>query len=283
MASDYPDTIYIEGDVLDYLAKHSELIEFLLENQNDKTSLELDKKIMFGNDEGMWKVFLDVFFPEEGLGKLYDFKNGKIIVREDRGGEEAVMNVLRYMLVNQAGTELEFAKAQAKKQINAPAPTVARGVGIRTPGKGARAFLRAQQKLRNKTSYPDFGHENNYAYNGDEEEEEEDEGVKINNNGSGYENEANESNESSYTNESGVTHVTVKTNSNSGEFGKSGARKPLLNFSQMINAAVAKSKGKGSGKGGGSNRRTRRNKKHRNSTRRGKGRNHRKVTRRYRK
>lgn len=131
MTSYYPDEITIEGDTLKYFKAHSELIQTLLENQGNEDSLDLSADIMFGGDKEMWKVFLDIFFPEEGYGKLFNVRNNRLIVRNERGGEDAVMNVLRYMLVDEPGRELNFARVQAQRQINAPANVAPRGEGIR--------------------------------------------------------------------------------------------------------------------------------------------------------
>jgi hypothetical protein len=129
----YPNVIEIQGESLKYFKNHSELIATLLENQGNEESLELSSDVLFGGDTNKWKLFLDLFFPEEGYGKLFEYRGGEVIVKESRGGEEALMDVLRYMLVNEAGTEIEFAKEQARKQINAPAQIAPRGVGIRAP------------------------------------------------------------------------------------------------------------------------------------------------------
>jgi hypothetical protein len=52
--------------------------------------------------------------PEEGHAKLFNVRNNKLYVKNSRGGEEALMDMLQFMMVNEPGTELNFAKAQAK-------------------------------------------------------------------------------------------------------------------------------------------------------------------------
>lgn len=134
MNTTYPDRISIEGETLNHLKNHSELIAILLDNQGNEGPLELDAETLFGGDREKWTLFLDLFFPEEGYGKLFDITaNKKLKVKNTRGGEEALMNMLQYMMVNEPGKELNFAKNQALLQINAPAVVAPRGVGVRAP------------------------------------------------------------------------------------------------------------------------------------------------------
>lgn len=159
----YPHTISIEGETLDYLKNHSELIAILLENQNNQDALELDCDILFGGDNEKWHLFLDLFFPEEGYAKLFDVLNNSTMrVKNSRGGEEALMDMLRYMMVNEPGTELEFAINQARRQINAPAVVAPRGVGVRAP---LRFVRRNNNNNNNRNEYPhNFNNNNNRVF-----------------------------------------------------------------------------------------------------------------------
>lgn len=153
--NNYPDSIQIEGEKLKYMKEHSGLIATLLENQGHEESLELDAETMFGGDREMWKLFMDLFFPEEGYAKLFNVRNNKLYVKNSRGGEEALMDVLRYMLVNEPGREIEFAKNQARKQINAAQQIEPRGVGVRAAARVA--------EVRN--NYDNFPANNNNWHN----------------------------------------------------------------------------------------------------------------------
>jgi hypothetical protein len=146
MNASYPDKISIEGETLKYLKDHSELIAILLDNQGNEDSLELDAETLFGGDNEKWHLFLDLFFPEEGYAKLFDVSaNKKLTVKNSRGGQEALMDMLQYMMVNEPGTELNFAKNQALRQINAPAVVAPRGVGVRAPLRYVRRENNANQ------------------------------------------------------------------------------------------------------------------------------------------
>ena len=173
MSNLYPTEITIEDEVLKYMKKHSDLIDILVDNEGGTDSLTIDSKNLFGGDEKRWKIFLDLFFPEMGYGKLFNIDGDRVTVRESRGGEEAVMDILKYMMVDKPGEELEFAKIQAKKAINAPAITVARGEGVAGPGIGARQFAARQAFMaaRNPQSN-NWGNNNNtaFGYEGDENE-----------------------------------------------------------------------------------------------------------------
>jgi hypothetical protein len=160
MNSVYPEGITIEGETLDYLKKHSELIAILLDNQGDETSLYLDAETLFGGDREKWKLFLDLFFPEEGYAKLFNITaNKKLTMKNTRGGEEALMDMLQYMMVNEPGKELNFAKNQAMRQINAPAAVAPRGVGVRAP-------FRYVPYNHNRNNYPNNNlGQNNWSNN----------------------------------------------------------------------------------------------------------------------
>lgn len=166
----YPHTISIEGETLDYLKAHSELITILLENQENQNALELDSETLFGGDNEKWHLFLDLFFPEEGYAKLFDVLNNSTMrVKNSRGGEEALMDMLRYMMVNEPGTELEFAINQARRQINAPAVVAPRGVGVRAPLR----FVRRNNNNNNNDAnqYPhNFNNNNNGLFSNNNSE-----------------------------------------------------------------------------------------------------------------
>jgi hypothetical protein len=176
MNSVYPEAIMIEGETLNHLKKHSELIAILLDNQGDEASLELDAETLFGGDREKWKLFLDLFFPEEGYAKLFDVTaNKKLKVKNARGGEEALMDMLHYMMVNEPGKELNFAKNQALLQINAPAVVEPRGVGVRAPLRYVR---------RNNANLYPHNFENNNPWRNNNTHENNENNVKV-----GYTNE----------------------------------------------------------------------------------------------
>lgn len=158
----YPDEISLEGETLDFLKKHSELISTLHEIQNNEGPLILDADLLFQGNKDHWKLFYDLFFPE-GSGKLFEFRGENVVVSNSRGGKEALKEIMDYLMVDTPKTMINFAKAQARKQINAPAKTVT----TESRAKGKQPNL--AENNNNNNSYNDFnegyGATNNYIEN----------------------------------------------------------------------------------------------------------------------
>lgn len=136
---DYPETITIEpgSDEYNFLTSHSGLI---YELRDFGPNIELSADLLFMGDQKKWHTFVDVFFPEMSVNKYFGFKNGKIFVLPSRGTKENLKDMLDFFLVRQRPENrstaeeieeevLEFAREQAKKQINAPRNEAPRGVG----------------------------------------------------------------------------------------------------------------------------------------------------------
>lgn len=163
MATNYPESIVLEKGSEEYnlMKEHSGLIK---EFDDDGDSLELTADILFGGDVEKWHNFVDIFFPELGNkdNKYFGFKNGKIYVLNDRGGKEELTKMLDFLLVDRPETMMNFARKQAKKQLNAPSNVIARGVGIREPGRGAIAYAAQQAaRQRNRNNYSNYGNNEN--------------------------------------------------------------------------------------------------------------------------
>lgn len=250
----YPETIVLQrgSEEFDFLTRHSGLIETLA-NDNEPT-LELTADLLFNGDQTKWQNFIDLFFPEKAVRNFFSFKNNNIYVLPDRGGREALIDMLDFFMVNTPSTMMNFAKRQARKQLNAPPNTVTRGVGIRVPGRGARAYAARQARLAPRNNFGNnFGNNNNVWVNeGSVENTRPD--VRVNNNGAeAYEEAENEEN-------NGAANV-VRTNNNRGTFGRSAARAPTVSLANLLTLASTKKK-KGPKKGGSKKRRqTRRYKK----------------------
>ena len=239
----YPETIVLQRgtEEFDFLVQHSGLIESLA-NDNEPT-LELSADLLFAGDQSKWQNFVDLFFPAKAVRDFFGFKNGNVYVLPDRGGKEALRDLLDFFLVNTPNTMWNFAKQQAKRQVYAPANTVAPGVGIRVPGRGARAYAARQARLAPRNN---FGNNNNVWPNeGSAENTRPD--VRVNNNGAeAYEGPENEEN-------NGSANV-VRTNNNRGTFGRSSARAPTVSLANLLTLATKKQK-KGPKKGGSKKRR----------------------------
>ena len=133
----YPDEIIVQKDSSEYdvLYKHSELFRTIAEKYSgNKDEVKLSSSF-FGDE---WPMFVDLFFPEMGYNPLFIFKNRAIQLRSNRGTKEQLAQLLRYLLVDDEDTMMNFARDQAKKQVNAPANIVPRGI------------RKTQKKLLNK-------------------------------------------------------------------------------------------------------------------------------------
>ena len=127
---EYPNEIIVEKGTPEYnvLYEHSELFRIIANNYSEnKDKVKLSST--FFEDE--WPMFVDLFFPDLGYNPLFTFKNRTIQVRSNRGTKAQMAQLLRYMLVDDEDTMMNFAKAQAKKQINAPIDIAPRGTGVR--------------------------------------------------------------------------------------------------------------------------------------------------------
>lgn len=217
MATNYPESIVLEQGSEEYnlLKEHSGLIRELADE--DDGTLELTADILFGGDVEKWHNFVDIFFPELGNkdNKYFGFKNGKIYVLNERGGKEELTKMLDFFLVDSRETMMNFARKQAKKQLNAPSNVIARGVGIREPGIGAREYA-AQQAARqgNRNNYSNYGNNENrrglwanirdsYGNNENENKNKSAENglpeIRVNNNGNNGANYSNNNNNGSNT------------------------------------------------------------------------------------
>ena len=125
----YPDEIIVEKGTPEYnvLYEHSELFRIIANNYSEnEDNVKLSSKFF----EDDWPMFVDLFFPELGYNPLFTFKNRTIQVRSNRGTKAQLAQLLRYMLVDDENTMMNFAKSQAKKQLNAPVEVAPRGTGI---------------------------------------------------------------------------------------------------------------------------------------------------------
>jgi hypothetical protein len=232
---DYPETITLDPDSSEYkfMKAHSALFDTLAEMNNGP--LEVSADLLFHGDEEKWKNFVDIFFPNLTEKQYFGFRNNNIYVLPERGGTKSLTNMLDYLMVNSPNTMLNFARSQARKYVAAPANKVAKGVGIRTPGSGALAYLARKAAARANNNNFQYGNNNTFGrYNNEERQKNTRPEVRVNNNAN-YNNEENEEN------------VRIVP-SNTTRFGKSSARGPLLNFSQLLaRAPVKKTKKKKGG------------------------------------
>jgi hypothetical protein len=115
----YPDEIIVEKDSSEYkvLYKHSEVFRMQVKYSGNKDEVKLSSSF-FGDE---WPMFVDLFFPEMGINPLFKFKNNSIQLRSNRGTKEQLAQLLRFLLVDDEETMMNFARSQAEKQINAPA------------------------------------------------------------------------------------------------------------------------------------------------------------------
>ena len=152
--AEYPETVTLDPESAEYIfmKAHSALFDTLTELNSGP--VELSAELLFQGDEQKWKNFVDIFFPNLTGKQYFGFRNNNIYVLPERGGTNSLRNILDYLMVNSPSTMMNFAKGQARKYVTAPAAKVAKGVGIREPGAGARAYLAARaQARRNNNNY----------------------------------------------------------------------------------------------------------------------------------
>ena len=124
----YPDEIIVVKGSPEYkVLSHSEFFTTLAENWTKNNEVKLSSKF-FGDE---WPMFVDLFFPEMGYNPLFMFRNGSIQVIPNRGKKEDLAKLMDFLLVDDEKTMMNFARNQARKQLNAPASTVPRGKGTR--------------------------------------------------------------------------------------------------------------------------------------------------------
>jgi hypothetical protein len=188
--SDYPEEIIMEpgSEEYDLLVGHSDLIDSLADVEAGGP-ITLSADIMFQGDEKKWKDFVDIFFAGLSGKKYFGFKNNSIYVLNERGGKAGLKNMLNFMMVDRPETMMNFAKSQARKQMNAPPITVPRGVGHVGPGQGARNYAARQARNRNMNHNYEVNLWNNLPRNTGENNAGPD--LAINNNGSSTNNNNN--------------------------------------------------------------------------------------------
>ena len=149
---EYPNEIIVEKGTPEYnvLYEHSELFRIIANNYSEnEDNVKLSSKFF----EDDWPMFVDLFFPELGYNPLFTFKNRTIQVRSNRGTKAQMAQLLRFMLVDDEKTMMNFAKSQARKQLNAPASTVSRGKGTRKNG--------TNERKRGNSNYNNYNNNNN--------------------------------------------------------------------------------------------------------------------------
>lgn len=124
---EYPETIVLEpgSEEYDLLVGHSDLIDSLSDDIGGP--LELSADLMFQGDTEKWKNFVDIFFPGLSGNPYFGFKKNAIFVLDERGGKEGLKDMLDFMMVDTPNTMMNFARQQARKQLNAPPVIVPRG------------------------------------------------------------------------------------------------------------------------------------------------------------
>jgi hypothetical protein len=124
----YPDEIIVVKGSPEYkVLSHSEFFRIIAENYSENNEIKLSAKF-FGDE---WPMFVDLFFPEMGYNPLFMFRNGSVQVIPNRGTKEDLAKLMDFLLVDDEKTMMNFARNQARKQLNAPANTVNRGKGTR--------------------------------------------------------------------------------------------------------------------------------------------------------
>ena len=155
----YPDEITIVIGSPEYEAlSHSEVFRTIAENYSENNEVKLSAKF-FGDD---WPMFVDLFFPEMGYNPLFIFRNGSIRVIPKRGTKEDLSKLMDFLLVDDEKTMMNFARKQARKQLNAPASTVSRGKGTRKNG--------TQERKRGNSNYNNNNNNNNNNKNNNNNE-----------------------------------------------------------------------------------------------------------------
>jgi len=159
----YPNEIIVVrgSPEFDVLYDHSELFRTIVENYaENKDEIELSSEF-FGGDGDEWHMFVDLFFPEMGVRQLFLFKNNTIEVSPKRGTKEDLAQLMRYMLVDDEDTMMNFAKAQAKKQLNYP-----RNVSVPRRNRPRKTNNRtAKNRNYNNNNNNNAGFNNNYYNN----------------------------------------------------------------------------------------------------------------------
>jgi len=172
--SEYPESITLVKDTEEYdnLVEHSSLIQNLVEDSNEDLVLSAD--LMFPNDtaseqERLWGLFVDIFFPEKGIRRFFSEKNGKLYINQSRGTEEDLKGLLDFMMIDKPSTMMNFAKAQAKKTVNRPQPVVTKGRQPKEVGAAALEYMNQQAEKRALNSYnynfPSANNDYNYPEN----------------------------------------------------------------------------------------------------------------------
>lgn len=139
----YPDEIIVVKDSPEYEAlSHSEFFRTLAENYSENNEIKLSATF-FGDQ---WPMFVDLFFPEMGYNPLFMFRNGSIRLIPKRGTKEDLVKLMDFLLVDDKKTMMNFARKQARKQLNAPANTANRG-------KGTRRNWTMERKRGNNNNY----------------------------------------------------------------------------------------------------------------------------------
>lgn len=150
----YPDEIIVVKDSPEYkVLSHSEVFRTIAENWSKTNEVKITPEF-FGDE---WPMFVDLFFPEMGYNPLFMFKNGSIKVIPKRGTKEDLAKLLDFLLVDDEKTMMNFARNQARKQLNAPANTANRGKGTRRNG--------TNERKRGNSNYNNYNNENNNVNN----------------------------------------------------------------------------------------------------------------------
>jgi hypothetical protein len=157
----YPDEIIVEIGSPEYEAlSHSEFFRTLAENYSENNEVKLSAKF-FGDE---WPMFVDLFFPEMGYNPLFMFRNGSIRIIPNRGTKEDLAKLMDFLLVNDEKTMMNFARNQARKQLNAPANTDNRGKGTRKNRTNERK--RGNSNYNNNNNNNAVNNNNNNENNG---------------------------------------------------------------------------------------------------------------------
>jgi hypothetical protein len=157
----YPDEIIVVIGSPEYEAlSHSEFFRIIAENYSENNEIKLSAKF-FGDE---WPMFVDLFFPEMGYNPLFMFRNGSIRIIPNRGTKEDLAKLMDFLLVDDEKTMMNFARSQARKQLNAPANTVNRGKGTRKNGTNERK--RGNSNYNNNNNNNAVNNNNNNENNG---------------------------------------------------------------------------------------------------------------------
>ena len=145
----YPEEIIVIKDSPEYEAlSRSEVFRTLAESWSKTNEVILTSEY-FGDK---WPMFVDLFFPEMGQGPLFIFRNQSIQVNPKRGTKKDLDELLDFLLVDK-----NFARNQARKQLNAPANTANRGKGTRKNG--------TKERKRGNSNFSNNNHNNNNVNN----------------------------------------------------------------------------------------------------------------------